>query len=358
MPKILVTGGAGFIGSCFVRMAIDATGDEVLTLDKLTYAGCLGSLAQAADDPRHRFVQGDIADGPLVSKLLEEHRPAAVVNFAAESHVDRSIDGPADFVETNVVGTFCLLEACRRYWSKLPDGLRDGFRFVQISTDEVYGSLGAEGGSLGAEGRFSEASPFAPNSPYAASKAAADHFARAYWKTYGLPVLVANSSNNYGPYQLPEKLVPLMILAAATGRELPLYGDGRNVRDWLYVEDNCRAIRAVLDAGRPGRVYNVGGDCGRTNLDVVKAICRIVDRLRPDSPHVPSSSLIRFVADRPGHDRRYAVDAGRIRSELGWRPAENFDSGLEKTVCWYLENTAWVEDAIKRSGQHRLGLGD
>lgn len=343
MPKIFVTGGAGFIGSCFVRMAIGSTGDEVVTLDKLTYAGSLGSLGEVVDDPRHLFVQGDIADGPLVLRLLEEHRPDAVVNFAAESHVDRSIDRPADFVQTNVLGTFQLLEACRRYWSALPADHRDGFRFVQVSTDEVYGSLEPEG-------RFSEADPFRPNSPYAASKAAADHFARAYWKTYGLPVLTTNSSNNYGPYQLPEKLVPLVILAAAAGRELPVYGDGLHVRDWLHVEDNCRAIRAVLDGGRPGRVYNVGGDCPRTNLDVVEAICRITDRLLPDSPHVPHSSLMRFVADRPGHDRRYAVDAGRIRDELGWRPSEHFDAGLEKTVHWYLANTAWVEDAIKRTG--------
>ncbi len=350
MPTILVTGGAGFIGSCFVRMAISETDDEIVTLDKLTYAGSLGSLATVADNPRHRFVQGDIADGPLVLRLLQEHRPTAVVNFAAESHVDRSIDEPADFVATNVLGTSCLLEACRQYWSKLPAELRDGFRFVQVSTDEVYGSLQAEGS-------FSEASPFRPNSPYAASKAAADHFARAYWKTYGLPVLVTNSSNNYGPYQLPEKLVPLMILAALEGRELPVYGDGLHVRDWLYVEDNVRAIRAVLDAGRAGRVYNVGGDCPRTNLDVIQAICGIIDRLRPDLPHVPCSSLIRFVADRPGHDRRYAVDAGRIRSELGWQPAEDFDSGLEKTVRWYLENSAWVEDAMGRLGQSRPGLG-
>jgi dTDP-glucose 4,6-dehydratase len=345
-------------------MAIGRWGDEVVTLDKLTYAGSLGSLAEIADDPRHRFVRGDIADGPLVLKLLEEHRPAAVVNFAAESHVDRSIDGPADFVETNVLGTFRLLEACRVYWSKLPAELRNGFRFVQISTDEVYGSLDEDMGSLDADGRsldadggFTEASPFRPNSPYSASKAAADHFARAYWKTYGLPVLVTNSSNNFGPYQLPEKLVPLMLLAAVAGRELPIYGDGRNVRDWIYVEDNCRAIRAVLDGGRPGRVYNIGGDCQLTNLDMIKAICRVVDRLRPDSPHAPRESLIRFVADRPGHDRRYAVDSARIRAELGWRPHEDFDSGLEKTARWYLENTAWVEDAITRSGQSRLGLG-
>ncbi|MEA1952707.1 MAG: dTDP-glucose 4,6-dehydratase [Planctomycetota bacterium] len=350
MSTILVTGGAGFIGSCFVRMAIERSDDEVLTLDKLTYAGCLGSLAPVADDPQHRFVEGDIADGALVLRLLEEHRPAAVVNFAAESHVDRSIDGPADFVATNVVGTFRLLEACLQYWSKLPAGLRDGFRFLQVSTDEVYGSLGAEG-------RFDESSRFAPNSPYSASKAAADHFARAYWKTHGLPVLATNSSNNYGPYQLPEKLVPLMILAALAGRELPVYGDGQHVRDWLYVEDNCRAIRAVLDDGQPGRVYNIGGDCERTNLAVVKAICRIVDRARPDPTNTPSSSQIRFVADRPGHDRRYAVDSARIRDELGWRPREEFESGLEKTVRWYLANSAWVEDAISRCGQSRQGLG-
>lgn len=348
---ILVTGGAGFIGSCFVRMAIGETDATVVTLDKLTYAGRMASLAEVAQDARHRFVKGDIGDGPLVAKLLEKHRPAAVVNFAAESHVDRSIERPADFVQTNVVGTFRLLDACLRYWSGLPAGRRDEFRFLQVSTDEVYGSLDtkgdsldteggspdAKGDSLDAKGLFTENTPFAPNSPYSASKAAGDHFARAYHKTHGLPVLVTHSSNNYGPHQLPEKLVPRMILAAAAGEELPLYGDGLQVRDWIFVEDNCRAIRAVLDGGTPGRAYNIGADCRRTNLEVVEAICREVDRLRPDAALAPRRSLIRFVADRPGHDRRYAVDAGRIRKELGWRPTMDFDTGLQNTIRWYLE---------------------
>jgi len=351
METILVTGGAGFIGSNFVRQWIAEQGTPVVNLDKLTYAGNLDSLADVLGSPLHVFVEGDIGDGRLVSRLLAEHRPRFVVHFAAESHVDRSIDGPAAFVETNVVGTFRLLEAVRRHWAGLPEPERSQFRFLHVSTDEVYGSLGPEG-------EFTESTAYAPNSPYSASKAAGDHFVRAYHHTYDLPVLVTNGSNNYGPYQFPEKLVPLMILNALEGKPLPVYGDGQQVRDWLYVEDHCRAIRAVLAGGRPGEVYNVGGDCQRTNLDVVRTICAIVDDLCPELPHRPSSSLIAFVADRPGHDRRYAIDAGKIRRELGWVPREDFPSGLRRTVRWYLENRAWVERiASGKYRRERLGLG-
>jgi len=350
MTSILVTGGAGFIGSNFVRQWVREEKTPLVNLDKLTYAGNLDSLADVADDPLHRFVEGDIGDGPLVSRLFSEHRPRAVVNFAAESHVDRSIDGPAAFVETNVVGTFRLLEAARRYWSDLDEPERSRFRFLHVSTDEVYGSLGPEG-------LFTEETPYAPNSPYSASKAAADHFARAYHRTYGFPVLVTNCSNNYGPYQFPEKLIPLVILNAMEGKPLPVYGDGGQVRDWLYVEDHCRAVRAVLARGIPGETYNVGGDCERTNLDVVRTITAIVDRLCADLPHCPCSSLITFVADRPGHDRRYAIDAGKIRRQLGWEPKEDFQSGLERTVRWYLENPDWVERVTSgKYRRERLGL--
>jgi len=351
MSIVLITGGAGFIGSNLIRQWLAEENTRLVNLDKLTYAGNLDSLADVADNPRYEFVHGDICDARLVCRLLSEHRPQAVIHLASESHVDRSIDGPAAFVETNVVGTFRMLEAARRYWSDLPEPDRSQFRFLHVSTDEVYGSLGPEG-------RFTEATPYAPNSPYSASKAAADHFARAYHRTYELPVLVTNCSNNYGPYQFPEKLIPLMILNALKGRPLPVYGDGQQVRDWLYVEDHCRAIRAVLARGTPGEVYSIGGDCERTNLEVVKAVCEIVDRLRPNLPHVPCSSLIRFVADRPGHDRRYAIDAGKIRRQLGWQPQEGFHSGLERTVRWYLENRTWVERVT--SGEYRgerLGLG-
>jgi dTDP-glucose 4,6-dehydratase len=287
----------------------------------------------------------------MVRQLLEEFRPWAIVNFAAESHVDRSIDGPAEFVQTNVVGTFRLLEAARDYWSGLPADEKERFRFLHVSTDEVYGSLGPTG-------YFTEETPYAPNSPYSASKAAADHFARAYHHTYGLPVLVTNCSNNYGPYQFPEKLIPLMILNAVEGKPLPVYGDGQNIRDWLYVEDHCRALRLVLKKARPGSENNIGGNCERTNLQVVHAICEIVDRLRPDLPHRPCSQLITFVQDRPGHDRRYAIDASKIRRELRWEPQETFETGLERTVRWYLENTAWVERVTSgKYRRERLGLG-
>ena len=350
MTPILVTGGAGFIGSNFVRQWMEEEKTPVVNLDKLTYAGNLDSLAGVADSPLYLFVQGDVCDGPLVSRLLAEHRPRAVVNFAAESHVDRSIDGPAAFVETNVVGTFRLLEAARQYWSTLGEPQQSQFRFLHVSTDEVYGSLGPTG-------LFSEETPYAPNSPYSASKAAADHFVRAYHHTYGLSAVVTNCSNNYGPYQFPEKLIPLMILNALEGKPLPVYGDGQQVRDWLYVEDHCRAIRTVLARGTPGEVYNIGGDCERANLDVVNTIAAIVDRLRPDLPHRPCSSLVTFVTDRPGHDRRYAIDAGKIRRQLGWEPQENFQSGLERTVRWYIENRTWVERVTSgKYRRQRLGL--
>ncbi len=351
METILVTGGAGFIGSNFVRQWIAEEKTRLANLDKLTYAGNLDSLADVAQNPRYVFVHGDICDGPLASRLLEEHQPQAIVNFAAESHVDRSIDGPAAFVETNVVGTFRLLETARRYWSGLGEPERSRFRFLHVSTDEVYGSLGPTG-------FFTEETPYVPNSPYSASKAAADHFAHAYHHTYGLPVLVTNCSNNYGPYQFPEKLIPLMILNAVEGKPLPVYGDGQQIRDWLYVEDHCRAIRTVMARGTPGEVYNVGGGCERTNLEVVQTITAVVDRLRPGLPHAPSSSLIQFVEDRPGHDRRYAIDATKIRRELGWEPLEDFQSGLERTVRWYLENETWVERVTSgKYRRQRLGLG-
>ena len=350
---ILVTGGAGFIGGGFVRQQLAEPGSGLaclVNLDKLTYAGNLDSLAPVAGDPRHRFVEGDIGDAALVARLLREHRVSAVVNFAAETHVDRSIEGPRAFVQANVVGTFELLNAALAYWRELDEPGRAGFRFLHVSTDEVYGSLGPNG-------KFTEATPYDPHSPYSASKASSDHFVRAYHDTYGLPTLVTNCSNNYGPYQFPEKLIPLMILNALEGKRLPVYGDGQNIRDWLYVEDHTRAIARVLEAGRPGRTYNIGGNCERTNLDVVEAICRTVDAMRPGLPHAPSRSLITYVDDRPGHDRRYAIDTARITAELGWRPAENFESGLERTVAWYLENATWVERATTgKYRRERLGL--
>jgi dTDP-glucose 4,6-dehydratase len=350
MRTILVTGGAGFIGGGFVRQVVAARAARVVNLDKLTYAGNLDSLAAVRDDPLHTFEQGDIGDRALVTRLLHEHRPDAVVNFAAETHVDRSIDGPRAFLDTNVVGTFELLQAARAYWADLDGPRRDGFRFLHVSTDEVYGSLGPTG-------KFTESTPYAPNSPYSASKAASDHFVRAYHHTYGLPVLTTNCSNNYGPYQFPEKLIPLVILNALEGKRLPVYGDGRNVRDWLYVEDHCRAIGRVLEAGRPGEVYNIGGDCERTNLQVVEAICDAVDALRPGLPHAPCRSLITFVADRPGHDRRYAMDTTKIGGELGWRPEEDFESGLGRTVRWYLDHPDWVGRVTSGSyRRERLGL--
>lgn len=351
MKTILVTGGAGFIGSSFVRMVLADSNYKVVNLDKLTYAGNLESLTSVNDNPRYIFVRGDISDRVLTKKLLDDHRPSAVVNLAAETHVDRSIDDPSAFIRTNVMGVYELLEAVMAYWKELNPVEQHDFRLLHVSTDEVYGSLGPEG-------LFTEHSPYAPNSPYSASKAASDHLVRAYHHTYGLPAIITNCSNNYGPYQFPEKLIPLMILNAVKGAPLPVYGDGRNVRDWLYVEDHCRALRLVLERGRPGEVYNIGGNCEKKNLEVVKTACAILDEIFPASPHVPHQSLIKFVKDRPGHDQRYAIDAGKIRSELGWVPVETFYSGLHRTVRWYLENTEWCEHVLDGSyAGERLGLG-
>jgi dTDP-glucose 4,6-dehydratase len=326
---LLVTGGAGFIGANFVLTSIAATGETIVNLDKLTYAGSLENVAPLAGDARHIFVKGDIADRTLLRRLFAEHRPRAIVHFAAESHVDRSIKGPAEFIQTNVVGSFCLLEETRAWWAALPAGEQGRFRFLHVSTDEVYGSLGP------VDPAFEETHPYAPNSPYAASKAAADHLVRAYHHTYGLPVLTTNCSNNYGPRQHPEKLIPLMITNALAEKPLPVYGDGLNVRDWLYVMDHCDAVRAVLDKGRVGETYNIGGGSEKTNLEIVETLCEILDAARPrKSGH--HADLISLVKDRPGHDRRYAMDAGKIERELGWRPRESFSSGIRKTVDWYL----------------------
>jgi len=326
---LLVTGGAGFIGSNFVLSTVAQAGEPVVDLDKLTYAGSLKNLDALRGDARHTFVQGDICDRALLRTLLGRHRPRAIVHLAAESHVDRSIEGPAEFVQTNVVGTFCLLEEARAYWSALAATERAAFRFLHISTDEVYGSLGP------GDPAFTEETPYAPNSPYSASKASADHLVRAYHHTYGLPTLVTNCSNNYGPHQFPEKLIPLMIHHALAGKTLPVYGDGLNVRDWLYVEDHCRALREVLARGRPGEVYNVGGGAEMKNIDLVRTLCALLDEAKP-RPGGSYASLITFVKDRPGHDRRYAIDSAKIRRELGWRPQESFESGLRKAVRWYL----------------------
>ena len=339
---ILVTGGAGFIGANFVLDWLADGGEPVVNLDKLTYAGNLRSLAPLAGDARHAFVRGDIGDTAAVGALLARHRPRAIVNFAAETHVDRSIRGPAAFVDTNVVGTLAFLECVREWWAGLPGGERTAFRFLHVSTDEVYGALRAE------DPPFSETTPYAPNSPYAASKAASDHLVRAYHHTYGLPTLTTNCSNNYGPLQFPEKLIPLMIVNALAGKPLPVYGDGRQVRDWLHVRDHCAAIRAVLARGRPGETYNVGGDAEQANIDVVRTLCRLIAARRPG---LDCERLITFVTDRPGHDRRYAIDAAKIRNELGWRPAHTFESGIRDTVDWYLANDAWL--ASVQSAEYR-----
>ena len=330
---ILVTGGAGFIGANFVLDWLAACNEPVVNLDKLTYAGNLGNLAALKGDARHVFVRGDIGDGERVRTLLAQHRPRAVLNFAAESHVDRSIHGPAEFIATNVVGTFALLDAVLAHWEALPEPERQRFRFLHVSTDEVYGSLGPD------DPPFSETTPYAPNSPYAASKAASDHLVRAYQHTYGLPTLTTNCSNNYGPRQFPEKLIPLVIHNALAGKPLPIYGDGLNIRDWLYVSDHCAAIRTVLAHGRPGETYNVGGGAQKTNLEVVQALCRILGELKPGRDY---AAQIKFVKDRPGHDRRYAIDATKIRRELEWTAAETFESGLARTARWYLDNGAWL----------------
>jgi len=341
---ILVTGGAGFIGSNFVLDWLAHLDEPVLNLDKLTYAGNMSNLASIDGDARHVFVRGDIGDRELIDQLLKEHQPRAIVNFAAESHVDRSIHGPEDFIQTNIVGTFHLLESVRGYWNGLADEQKSQFRFLHVSTDEVYGSL------TEADPAFTETTPYAPNSPYSASKAASDHLVRSYHHTYGLPVLTTNCSNNYGPYQFPEKLIPLIIHNALQGKSLPIYGDGLNVRDWLYVTDHCSAIRRVLEAGVSGEVYNVGGWNEMTNLDIVHQILTILDEVKPD-PEGPYSRLITYVKDRPGHDRRYAINATKIQKELGWVPAETFETGIRKTVSWYLENLDWVAEIV--SGDYR-----
>jgi dTDP-glucose 4,6-dehydratase len=346
---ILVTGAAGFIGSNFVLDWLAQSDETIINLDALTYAGNLENLASLKNDARHIFVHGDIGNFDLVSQLLAKHQPRAVVNFAAESHVDRSIHGPEDFIQTNIVGTFRLLEAVRAYWNGLDDEAKAIFRFLHVSTDEVYGSLAKD------DPAFSESNRYEPNSPYSASKAASDHLVRAYHHTYGLPVLTTNCSNNYGPYHFPEKLIPLVIHNALSGKPLPIYGDGQQIRDWLYVKDHCSAIRRVLEAGRVGEVYNVGGWNEKANLDVVHTLCAILDELSPRADGKPYKEQITYVKDRPGHDRRYAIDATKIERELGWKPAETFETGIKKTVQWYLENQSWVENVT--SGAYKNWVG-
>ena len=351
--RILVTGGAGFIGSALIRHLIEHTEHEVLNLDKLTYAGNLQSLAPVAGHPRYRFVQGDIADSALVSQLLAEFKPDALMHLAAESHVDRSIDGPAAFIQTNIVGTYALLEATRAYWSTLPEAARQAFRFHHISTDEVYGDL------HGVDDLFVETTPYAPSSPYSASKAASDHLVRAWQRTYGLPVLITNCSNNYGPYHFPEKLIPLVILNALAGKPLPVYGNGQQVRDWLFVEDHARALLKVVTEGQVGETYNIGGHNEQQNIEVVRAICALLEELAPNKPTGVQhyADLITFVTDRPGHDQRYAIDASKIARELNWTPQETFETGLRKTVQWYLDNQAWCQNVLDGSYQgQRLGV--
>jgi len=345
MPTILVTGGAGFIGSNFVLDWIALEQDSVVNLDKLTYAGNLQNLASIEGNSRHTFVRGDIGDAELVAKLLAEHQPRAIVNFAAESHVDRSIHGPAEFIQTNIVGTFTLLEAARAYWNGLDDEGKKAFRFLHVSTDEVYGSLAPK------DPAFTETKQYQPNSPYSASKAASDHLVRAYHHTYGLPVLTTNCSNNYGPYHFPEKLIPLSIHNALAGKPLPIYGDGQQIRDWLYVKDHASAIRRVVEAGRVGETYNVGGWNEKANLDVVHTLCAILDELSPRADGQSYAQQITYVTDRPGHDRRYAIDATKISRELGWKPAETFETGIRKTVRWYLDNQEWVQNITSHSYQ-------
>lgn len=339
----LVTGGAGFIGSAVVRQLIEETDDTVVNVDALTYAGNLESLGAAGTSPRHHFVHRDITDASAMREVFETYAPARVLHLAAESHVDRSIDGPGDFIRTNVVGTYTVLNEALRYWKQLPGDAAAAFRVVHVSTDEVYGSLGASG-------LFEESTPYDPSSPYSASKAGSDHLARAWHRTYGLPVVVTNCSNNYGPYQFPEKLIPLVIQKALTGQPLPVYGRGENIRDWLYVDDHVRALRLAAEKGQPGRTYNIGGENEQRNIDVVRMICALLDELRPD-PQGPHDRLITFVTDRPGHDARYAIDASRIRQELGWQPLENFKTGLRRTVRWYLDNPEWTARVM--SGAYR-----
>jgi dTDP-glucose 4,6-dehydratase len=343
--SIIVTGGAGFIGSNFILQWLVHESSSVVNLDCLTYAGNPANLASLTGNSSYEFVHGDINDRALVNRVFRDRQPAAIVHFAAESHVDRSILGPDEFIRTNINGTFALLTEAKKYWESLGSGEKERFRFLHVSTDEVYGSLGED------DAPFTETTAYAPNSPYAASKAASDHLVRAYFHTYGMPVLTTNCSNNYGPFQFPEKLIPLVILNALKGEPLPIYGDGRNVRDWLYVGDHCAAIRRVLRDGRPGETYNIGGRSEQRNLEVVRTICAMLDDLRPDSPFKPHANLIRFVTDRPGHDRRYAIDPHRIEAELEWIPEETFESGIRKTVAWYLDNQPWVEDVT--SGSYR-----
>jgi dTDP-glucose 4,6-dehydratase len=342
---ILVTGGAGFIGANFVLDWIATEGEAVINLDKLTYAGNLENLSSLLGSKLHHFVQGDIGDSALVLGLLAKHQPRAIINFAAESHVDRSIHSPEDFIQTNIVGTFRLLEAARAYWSALTATQKSGFRFLHVSTDEVYGSLSKD------EPAFTEEHRYEPNSPYSASKAASDHLVRSYHHTYGLPVLTTNCSNNYGPYHFPEKLIPLMIVNALAGKPLPVYGDGQQIRDWLYVKDHCSAIRRVLGKGRLGEVYNIGGWNEKNNLEIVQTVCKLIDEMAPNPLRPQSSVLITFVTDRPGHDRRYAIDARKLERELGWKPAETFETGIRKTVQWYLDNPAWVQNV--QSGSYK-----
>ena len=343
MKKILVTGGAGFIGSAVVRQFINETPYGVVNVDKLTYSGNLESLETVSSNPRYRFEKADICDIEAMRSIFDRHEPDCVMHLAAESHVDRSISGPLEFMQTNILGTYALLEAARGYWQKLPEGKRSQFRFHHISTDEVYGSLGDQG-------YFTEDTPYSPNSPYSASKASSDHLVRAWHHTYGLPVVTTNCSNNYGPYHFPEKLIPLMILNALQGKSLPVYGKGENVRDWLFVEDHARALRLVLEKGKIGETYNVGGNCEKSNLEVVNSICAILDELFPGK--APHASLIAFVKDRPGHDFRYAIDASKIERELGWSPMETFESGIRKTVQWYIDNSAWVNHVTSGSYRH------
>ena len=346
---ILVTGAAGFIGSNFVIDWLAQSGEAVVNLDKLTYAGNPENLKNLQGDARHVFVQGDIGDRALVDQLLKDHAPRAVVNFAAESHVDRSIHGPGEFIQTNVVGTFNLLESVRAHWTSLGDADKAAFRFLHVSTDEVYGTLGPD------DAPFTETTPFAPNSPYSASKASSDHLVRAYHHTYGIPVLTTNCSNNYGPYHFPEKLIPLVIVNALQGKPLPIYGDGQQVRDWLFVKDHCSAIRRVLEAGQPGETYNVGGWNEMANIEIVQKVCALLDEFRPRADGKPYNEQITYVKDRPGHDRRYAIDARKIHTELGWKPVETFESGIRKTVQWYLDNPEWV--AHVQSGAYRNWIG-
>ncbi|MBL1260662.1 MAG: dTDP-glucose 4,6-dehydratase [Thiotrichaceae bacterium] len=348
--KLLVTGGAGFIGAALIRLLIKEHDTTIINVDKLTYAGNLESLNEVTDNPRYHFIQADICDAEKVAAILQQHQPEMVMHLAAESHVDRSIEGPSEFIQTNIVGTYVLLQQTLNYWQQLNGASKERFRFHHISTDEVFGSLGETG-------YFSETSPYQPSSPYSASKASSDHLVNAWHHTYGLPIVMSNCSNNYGPYQFPEKLIPLIILKAMRGEPLPVYGDGSNVRDWLYVDDHARALFNVLSHGRPGQSYNIGGHNEKTNLEVVQGICELLDELLPNSPHKPHYSLLTFVKDRPGHDLRYAIDASKIANELNWQPQEDFESGLRKTVLWYLNNSDWWQHILDGSYRgERLGL--